>query len=438
MKSTSYMQKKNNKHYYTYSSLFKLSETIMLNCDHPEIYLKNICGLTGATSATLWCNNKTSLSTKKFVLIGYYNRSDLAGKINNMFLDTKKDNVVASVALNRNRIIRGKFGERPFDKNWLQKDYTRKLPNLGIQYIAIIPILDRFEQPVRILSLYFDKAPRNLPNDILFGIAGIIRATIEAIDETLRASRLERRKDRHEIMYHTRIISSKFDKIVQDITKLKSDENNYERVSRRANDISSSVRVLRQSYKSSSFKERVSDRFRNKEAIYLKKAVVDIISKTINVLKSPNELTSGEINIPNNMKINFHPDDLDMLLTQFYSNTVKYSIPGGVVQTKIEKSGKYRKSYILTISNDIPKDREDNLNDIWKYEKRGDFASRENIEGEGLGLGMAKDICDAYGIRKNATYEEHSSKKHTKIFKIMLELPIVLISEDSDEFNKYE
>lgn len=413
---------------FSYKKIFSAVQDITLNSDRPDAFLETICDFVGATSSTLWSNNVSSLPKNKFVLIGCYNRGDISDKKGIQYIDIKKREIISAKALYRNKVIRGRVGEEPFNERWLEKKYTKSLPKLGVSYIAIVPVEDRLGRPVSILSLYFKKEPKNLPNDILLGISGIISATIEAIEDNLRSSRLERRKDRHEIMYHTRIISAKFHKISNDINLLRDGKQDFKNVSKRAKDISSSLRVLRQSYTSSSFKERVSDRCRHTEYLNLYESVQEAISKTINVQKRPDDLTSGEINISRSAYVLFHPDDLSMLITQFYSNAAKHSVIGSVVRTKLEE-GVDDDCYYLTIRNDVDGGMADDLSQIWQYEFRGEYAEKRKIEGEGLGLGMAKDICDVYGISAKADYEEENLQ-HTKVFCMSLQIPKGIIDEE--------
>lgn len=401
------------------SELFEQICDLIMNADRPSAFLEAICDFTSADAGSLWSNQDTLMSSDVFVLRSVHNRPAAEALIGNTFFDVSDADVVAPKALKKKQPVIGEVGRPPFGKDWQDKDYTRDLRDLGIQVVALVPVFDLGGNPINVLSLYF-KEVREISPDVLMGVSSLLTSTGEAIDKRLKNLRLERRKDRHEVMAHTRIIATKLSGIRKNLDKTLGDIPDREAILRRYEDTIRSLNVLRKSYESSSFKERVEERHNDTQYLPLQQSLRNILAASIVDFKSAIEVKAGDVRGGRGVSVLFHEEDFTMLFSNLYSNAVKYSIIGSVVRTQISET---EEGLVVSIRNDVPSDQEDDLEAIWNYEERGASALTRDVEGEGIGLGLVSDICDVYGIAFTAEYETSVEKHHTKVFCVTLTLP---------------
>lgn len=406
-----------------YNKLFSGLCDIVLNADRPDAFLEAIADFTNAYSASLWSNEDTTLSKDVFVLKSMFNRPHTEHLKNNTFINIKDDNIVAAIAFKDNQSILGKLGKAPFDADWLSKDYTRDLQKMGITDIVVIPVYDVSHKPLNVLSLYFVDTPQ-VEIQVFDGIANLLTSTNEAIEKRLKGAWLDRRKDRHEVMAHTRIINSKLEGIRDLIIENRQNFPEYRSIVHRYNSTIKSINVLRNSYKSANFKERVSERHLETEYIDLATTLEANLRATLFDFKGHGDIVAGEITGFTDCELLFNPDDFSILIDNLYLNAIKYSVPGSSIRTNIKKIDT---GIRVTIKNDVAVEEDENLDDIWHYEKRGEKAIHKNIEGEGIGLGLASDICDVYNMSFDAKYELSDQKHYTKVFCVILEIPEEII-----------
>lgn len=397
---------------------------VVMNADRPGAFLEALCDFADADAGSLWSNRDTTLSKEIFVLRSVHNRPEAEQLIGSTFFDLDDRDVVARKALIDKSPVIGTMGVRPFDKKWIEKPYTKDLRKLGVIQIALIPVFDLDDEPINVLSLYF-RNRKVLDPDLLAGISALLTATSEAIDKRLRTLRLERRKDRHEVMAHTRIIGNKLESIRKSLDQnLSKSMPDRVTILKRYEDTVRSLNVLRKSYESSSFKERVSDRHNDTQYIDFPRQLQNILASTLSEFRTSGDVQAGNVLGGEKLNVLFHDEDFTMLFSNLYSNAVKYSTPGSVVRTEITRK---RECVEVEIRNDIPIELKDDLAKIWNYEERGESVQASNIPGEGIGLGLVADICDVYEIDFEADYETSVSKKHTKVFCLRLKLPSGLV-----------
>lgn len=395
---------------------------IVLNADRQSALLEAICEFMSADAGNLWTNYQTGVSKNKFVLKAVYNRPEFEDDIDGLYFVLGDKNNVSMKAVESQKPIHGIIDLPPFDENWTEKNTTKNLASKGIKEVAIVPVFDESDNPIYILTLFFKKFDPNF-KDYLEGLGSLIGATHEAITVRLTALRLERRKDRHEIISHARLINEKIDKIKASLP-LKGGEFSTSR--KRFADIERSLVVLRHSYESSSFKERVSDRHSSTEFHNLLDFLKDSQSAIAGNIRNINEVMPGSVTGNKSLELLFNTGDLVMLFSNLYENANKYSIAGSVVRTNVKK---HEKVVEISIRNDIKVSSDDDLEKIWAYEYRGESAINGEFEGKGIGLGLVADICDVYDIEFSAHYEKSETKKLTKVFHMKLLVPMNLIRQ---------
>lgn len=401
------------------SELFEQICDLIINADRPGAFLEAICDFTEADAGSLWSNQDTLMSSDVFVLRSVHNRPAAEALIGKTFFDVSDKDVVASNALMSKAPVIGEVGHPPFGPDWLKKPYTKDLVHIDIRMVALVPVFDLNQNPINVLSLYFKKTKEMAP-DVLMGVSSLLTSTGEAIDKRLKNLRLERRKDRHEVMAHTRIIATKLSGIKKNLDKILLDIPDKKAILNRYEDTIRSLNVLRKSYESASFKERVEERHNETQYLRLQKTLKNILAASIVDFRPQVEVIAGSFRGAQAIEVLFHEEDFTMLFSNLYSNAVKYSVVGSVVRTNFYPS---EEGLEIAIRNDVPSDQEDDLETIWHYEVRGSSALNREVDGEGIGLGLVSDICDVYGIAFTAEYETSVAKHHTKVYCVRLTLP---------------
>ncbi len=382
----------------------------------PSEYLERICKFSNAAAGSIWSNQGTTFSRAIFILRGVYNRPAIQSKVNRLNLDIRHSNVVGGDAIRKHQIIRGKFGCKPFDAEWQAKTYTADLAQLGLSEVAIVPIFDSHDNATGWISLYFSSAD-GIASETLKSVSILMNSIAEAILRERNIQRLERRKAKHEIMTHTAVIQRKLTEIR---SALPADLGTLGApIPRKFDDLIRSIKVLRNSYDRENFRERIRDR--KDQADNLSK--VQIRSFLANVATAvrkednPRRIEHGTILGPD-FAVSFNLEDLTMLFSNLYVNAFKYA-KGKLVRTELSCAAH---EGIVSIKNDVHGDHRENLDEIWHYEIRGEAALQSEIPGEGIGLGLVKDICDIYDLDVNAYYRDEHQPKMT-LFCVELKFP---------------
>ncbi len=239
-------------------------------------------------------------------------------------------------------------------------------------------------------------------------------AAITATDRRFEAGRLERAKSRHEILGHSRIIAEKLEAVSKEIVKQKTLIPEYDSVKKKFEDAVRSARVLNHSFSRGTFKDRVVGRSKYAVWFKLSAALQDCLKATARTESENTSVLKGEVR-DLGWEVEFYEDDFRILFSNIYSNALKYAVAGSVIRTQVlEKGGQL----VISIHNDVEITRDDDLIEIWKYERRGKFALSSKIPGQGIGLGLVSDICDVYEVDAWAEYTLDPAKSLTKGFKV--------------------
>lgn len=103
------------------------------------------------------------------------------------------------------------------------------------------------------------------------------------------------------------------------------------------------------------------------------------------------------------------------LLINLFSNAVKYSRNGGIIDVAVRQSEQENMT-IFSISDNGIGIKAENLNEIWNRFYREDTARKKGIDGYGLGLSVAKWIAEVHG----GVIEVSSKEGEGSVFTVML------------------
>ncbi|MFO3796953.1 MAG: ATP-binding protein, partial [Anaerolineales bacterium] len=409
--------------------IFSAISDVIINADRPKAYLESICDFIHADAGAYWSNQNTCMAPDTFILKSTYNRPDADSHLDGAAFSIGDKNIAANRAFENQEPIVGLVGEDPFGEEWKKKPYTQDLQDLGITTIALVPIFDIGGDPIGLLSLYFS-GDQDINLEILGGLAQLISATNEAIDKRLRVIRLERRKDRHETLANSRKILEKLNRIAVSLRSIDSRDQKQELMYKRVLDAQKSAKILQVSYQRYSFKERVETRHQQTEYIPLKQFLLDLQASTVSTFRVDQSILSGSVNVEGDLHLLFNESDLFILFQNLYINAAKYSVPGTSVRTSAVKDAEG--NLLLRVRNDVLIEEEEDLKKIWDYEVRGTAKKVSEVAGDGIGLGLVRDICDVYAIDFGAMYEGGLDNRHTKVFCVSLTLGKDLVTNVVD------
>ncbi|MGN1087344.1 MAG: sensor histidine kinase, partial [Porcipelethomonas sp.] len=103
------------------------------------------------------------------------------------------------------------------------------------------------------------------------------------------------------------------------------------------------------------------------------------------------------------------------LLINLFSNAVKYSRNGGIIDVAVRQSEQENMA-VFSISDNGIGIKAENLNEIWNRFYREDNARKKGIDGYGLGLPVAKWIAEVHG----GVIEVSSKEGEGSVFTVML------------------
>lgn len=118
-----------------------------------------------------------------------------------------------------------------------------------------------------------------------------------------------------------------------------------------------------------------------------------------------------EASIEDNIEIKGNENELKQLVSILLDNAIKYTKGGNVINVNLVKEGK---SIILSVENYADKIENDKIDHLFERFYRLDEARTNQDNHYGLGLAIAKAICDKHNAKITA-----SSKDNKVIFKII-------------------
>ena len=118
---------------------------------------------------------------------------------------------------------------------------------------------------------------------------------------------------------------------------------------------------------------------------------IDMLLEDLPLLAPDLRLTSD---LAPNLVVTADPDLLRQALQNLFSNAVKYNREGGSIFCKLSRENG---TAVLEVTNTIPPDLIIDVQRIFDRFYRGDTAHNRKVDGTGLGLSLAREICRAHG-----------------------------------------
>ncbi len=143
-------------------------------------------------------------------------------------------------------------------------------------------------------------------------------------------------------------------------------------------------------------------------------SISDVVSETANSFIEPLSLKGIQLQtfIQENIEINGDKEQFTQLVSILLDNALKYTNENGCVALYLSKVDNYNHLHIKNTVTELPQIAPERL-----FERfyRGDSARTQKSGGYGIGLSMAKAICEANNAEITAIYEaENSIAFHVK------------------------
>lgn len=350
------------------------------------------------------------LNSEEFVLAGCSGRPDLpvpADADAPRISKSAKNSVSMALLRKKQAWQAGTLGRAPFDELWSAKPHTRELRSAGFTHIALLPVAAEGSSRQAVVSLYSRQSSYSdgWQNWGSF-IAGYLSVLFNRILNVAETERQARRLVAHEINNAVRILRQSSKKVFEwsrsSPAVLPTNFENWR------SDITNYLGFIEQLM--ASWAEAAPEADWRPELILLSsleqlsKSTLTKPTSVRSELNSALQSQSKELrrraietstSLPRgDLDIRMHPEALRMVLANLSSNAIKYSSQGGLIRFEGSK-GRY--GYSLTMSNLGRELGEGEAQRLFDMGFRG-YAARGKIDGNGLGLYIAKKVCGFYGI----------------------------------------
>jgi hypothetical protein len=404
------------------SGLDQLLVDLVRESDHPKRMLALACSHVGATAGTFW--RRGLYSNEIFELAAVHNRTDLTADISLCEFDINDEDISAKLAFAERKVISGTLGEPPFSGKWLQKPYTKDIPKLGITSVSLIPIFDENHTPVAVLSLYFTVPPHRIFNDEhLLAIGRMVYYVFEKIIYALRREKAERRKVNHEIFAQARKANEALSKLNQYIKNAYFPPPADKLTALAIRDVSQAISTIKTSTHNNDFRNIIRSRrdvatFTNFRLAFNSAAQPQVR----NISRRRLQLAPLEMHT-DNPKILIDKDDLNQIITNLISNSLKYGLDNTAISSRflIERDtdqGHFTVSNVSRGLSELDQKR------IWDFGHRGKNA--KGSDGQGIGLAIVREICEEYGFTFNYQQKELESGRFISTFEIRIPNSLIL------------
>ena len=111
-------------------------------------------------------------------------------------------------------------------------------------------------------------------------------------------------------------------------------------------------------------------------------------------------------NISQNIIVKANIKQIHRLFYVIMQNATKYGEKGGVFKLTVQKNKKTKNKLIVKMYNDIDQNENADLDKIFERFYRHDSSRNSSIKGHGIGLSIAKKICELEGYDISAAYEK--------------------------------
>lgn len=365
-----------------------------------EFPLEAIAKAYNADAATFWLNDY--IEPDYMVLKFSYQRPDLEYGGKELVYDLKMSFIPKLMRRCDSSFILVQAADLR-DEYWENLELRNHTCDNYAEIFFIILLDDRNHVRASIHLYYIKPKPVNYTNDQTQLFSDVVSNFIRILIDESERSTVERRKVGHEI---ARLLSD----CQLKLKKLRDIANNrgIDALSRAAinfRDLSQSLASAKDASDNETFVEGVLKRHHASSHVNLHDqfkisshtALSSYAKARIQIDPFPPDFFE--------LYILIHRIDLDLILSNVFSNAAKYSKVGSSIVTHIKQ---YDKEILIDIANTSSPLSIEELSDAWRYGYRGKNASGES--GGGVGLSVVSDICGVYGITRRLTQDKRAGQ----------------------------
>lgn len=365
--------------------------------------------MTLSDAACVWLSD--SMNSDEFSLSGCSGRQDLETSPDDDRPKITKDatNSIASDLVSRHRTwFAGTIGEQSLSGKWLDKPHTRSLQAAGFKYLALLPVYGEDFSRKAVISLYSRKFPfsESWQSWGAF-IANYIGVVLSRVYNLAEAERSGRRVIAHEVTNAVRVARGSADKVFAWAASLPKQTAVHPELHNWQSDVTTYLDLIRDLVSAWADPEtgnlpaelvvltalRLSVASRPTFAVSLRDEFNSSLQPLSKDMRSKGVEPSVNIE-QGDVSVLVHREVLKMIFSNLSANAVKYSNPGSFIQCNVNKVRYGLRMVLRNLGPALAPGEEDRIFDM---EFRG-ARTRGRVPGKGLGLYIAKQVCDAYGI----------------------------------------
>lgn len=394
---------------------------VVSHFDRPSEIMKFLCRSMDIEAGSYW--EKAKSSNNLFILKGLYNRPNIIPEMEKgLSFSRHEKTAAATAAFEDERIYSVKYiGKKPLDQEWMKKEYVQDLLNMGVERICFVPIYDSSGKPYCIFSFYL------LPNqkfdgDKMSSFAKLFSVLVERNIDSQSSVENEFRRNIHEIKTSVSIIQNQLGSLSTMRSDISFDTKaNKKLFEKKFLDVYKSFRLINKSLSTRDFRQRIEIRKKSSKTMNFYGALNSITQSIINRYNR-SDVQLDHFSAPYGVKLRFDETDFRMLMQNIVENSAKHSRKNSSVRVQAE-TGTY--GLKITVSNLCNVSPETNKNDFWEDGYRDALAIERGIPGEGVGMGIIRDICTIYGVTYNLSLTglEDVTKTDERWFRISLTFP---------------
>jgi len=384
------------------SELLGFLTDIVSNIYSANRTLNSICDFFKADAGCLWELNRQS-DNRTFTLSAMHNRPDLVEIIEEksknrttsykIKYNISNDKTISSQIFKSKTSVFGSIGSIPFSGIWLKKEHTFGLKKLGMSYICLIPIFDFSNKPIASLSLYSKKRMNFNEKPFLEEFSKFFSSLWISSHIKMETLDLESSTMRHEITGNLIPLKSIISNLNNYSTLIEAAGN--ERVKKQFSDINRKLNSIDNTLKDSNIKDRIARNRYNAYFVNFQSNLNSITQPLISEVRKSIVQLNSIIYPRSDLRIYIHPNDFENLFRNLITNAIKYSIRGSTIRIVIsERNGGLN----FTISNISRALEKSEWKLVWEPRFRGTTAHEGEVDGDGLGMHVAKVICQTYGF----------------------------------------
>lgn len=360
---------------------------VLRNVHNVDVVARLIAERFSAESVVIWVRDRLTIG--RFYPLGVYGRDDLTRNKSYNFI-TPGNNVISFNTKSDDNIVEGKIGEPPFSGPWLEKEYTRSLVEYGYGYIFVCPINCADGHPYCVISLYYYGSKRpQLSRSILKETGRFVYTMLSNVRDAVEQDNIEKRALGHEISAQLRIMESS-------IKLIKRSHEIATTYASQWTDIDKAINLTRKYTKMGKISEVIEDRALKKMPHNFRDSYNSVVQPLIRE-HSVSRVQLYPLQTESNIFIVMSEDDLRHIITNLITNAMKYSVPGGVISSKLRRLD--NGGVLFVMSNPSAGISDAESSQIWNDGFRGLNADTSCVEGEGLGLAIVRRICDIYKLK---------------------------------------